>query len=379
MLIFRWMVLGLLALLMPAWACAQVSIHQVRIADHGTQTRIVFELNHSVHYNLFRMHKPERVVIDIQQASLRKHALPHTDLGQWVKSIRHGEHAHVLRLVLDLKQKGLSTRSFLLKKGQGKPHRLVVDITPKKDAAIRASSRHQHRAWVVAVDAGHGGEDPGAIGPHGLQEKKVTLAIAKKLVAAINAQAGMQAFLTRKHDYFVPLKKRVRLARQGHADVMISIHADSAKPRTVRGASVYTLAERGATPDKVARALAAKENAADEVIGVHHQETHDDAMVRNILGDMAKRESLNSSQILADNMIASLKNKVSMKYTVPKRARFVVLGALEIPSVLVEVDFISNPRQERKLRTTAYQKVLAGSIAQGVHGFFARMGMMNQK
>ncbi len=379
MLIYRWISLLLLVSVLPELVWAQVSVGKVRIADHDAQTRIVFELNHGVNYSLFRMHKPERVVIDIQKASLGKHAMTHQISGQWVRSIRHGEHAHVLRLVLDLKKNGLSVRSFLLKKSGTTPHRLVVDITPNHDAQISSSLVQKHHTLVVAVDAGHGGEDPGAIGPHGLQEKKVTLAIAKKLVAAINAQKGMHAFLTRKQDYFVPLKKRVRLVRQGHADVMISIHADAEKSRTVKGASVYTLSERGATPDRVAIALAAKENAADEVIGVHHIDKSDDAMVRNILGDMAKRESLNSSQILADSMIASLKKKVHIKYAVPKRARFVVLGALEIPSVLVEVDYISNPRQERKLRTSSYQKVLAASISQGVRGFFVRMSMLSSK
>jgi len=375
MFIYRWIGLFLLVSVLPELVWAQVALTKVRVADHDAQTRMVFEFNHAVHYNLFRMHKPERVVIDIQNTSLGKHAMAHHMSGQWVQAVRHGEHAHVLRLVLDLKKNGLSVRSFLLKKSGGKPHRLVVDVMRKGDTEHLLSSAQRHHTMVIAVDAGHGGEDPGAIGPHGLQEKKVTLAIAQKLVAAINAQKGMHAFLTRKQDYFVPLKKRIRLVRQGHADVMISIHADSAKPRTVKGASVYTLAERGATPDRVAIALAAKENAADEVMGIHHQDEHMDAMVRNILGDMAKRESLNSSQLLADSILRALKPKVVLKYEVPKRARFVVLGALEIPSVLVEVDFISNPRQERKLRTPAYQKILAHGIFLGVHDFVTRLGM----
>jgi len=291
-------------------------------------------------------------------------------------------HNGVLRVVLALNRSGLAMRSFLLKKMPGKSPRLVIDLlhTSKKSDISETSvvSQHQHE-WVIAVDAGHGGQDPGAIGPHGLQEKKVTLAIAKKLVALLNQQPGMRAVLTRKNDYFVPLKKRVRLVRQLHADLMISIHADAVRERSVKGSSVYTLAERGATPDRVAIALAAKENAADEMGGIHHAHMEvEDPMVRDILGDMAKRDSLNSSQILAETMIASLKKVGETRYKMPKRARFVVLGALEIPSVLVEVDFISNPKQERKLRTSRYQGKLAHAIFQGSQNFLQRMGMLTK-
>jgi len=373
--VVRWCLWGLCVVWFASAAHAEVWVQHIRIADAPDKSRIVFEMNHTVRYTLFRMHHPERVVIDMQHTRMKASALPHSKQGKWVRHIRYGAHGNTLRVVLDLTKKGLKARSFLLKRMDGKPHRLVVDLMKNQQVQVRG---HQHELRI-AVDAGHGGEDPGAIGPHGLQEKKVTLAIARKLVDMINAQTGMHAVLTRKHDYFVPLKKRVRLVRQAHADMMISIHADSERSRKAAGASVYTLAERGATPDKVAIALAAKENAADEVAGIHHDEEKEDVMVRNILGDMAKRESLNSSQILAEGMISALKKATKVKYDVPKRARFVVLGALEIPSVLVEVDFISNPRQERKLRTSAYQRRLARAIFQGCQNFVQRMGMLHDE
>ncbi|MDQ6951957.1 MAG: N-acetylmuramoyl-L-alanine amidase [Mariprofundaceae bacterium] len=368
------LLLATLMLPVPLWAA---SVTTVRISNTAEKSRVVFELSRSVTYTIFRMHKPERVVIDMQHSQWRKHAMKIALPNPVVKSVRHGMHKGVLRVVLDLNRKGLGMRSFLLKKMQGKPSRLVVDLIRQSGShEVKAAHSHQHEL-VIAVDAGHGGEDPGAIGPHGLQEKKVTLAIAKKLVAMLNKQHGMRAVLTRKNDYFVPLKKRVRLVRQAHADVMISIHADAVRERSVKGSSVYTLAERGATPDRVAIALAAKENAADEMGGVHHAHSEvEDPMVRNILGDMAKRDSLNSSQILAETMIASLKKIGKVKYEVPKRARFVVLGALEIPSVLVEVDFISNPKQERKLRTSRYQRQLAAALFQASQHFLRRMGML---
>jgi len=368
------LLLASLVLPMSSWA---TSVKAVRISDTVEKSRIVFELSRSVTYTIFRMHKPERVVIDMQHTQLMEHAMKISLPNPVVKSVRHGMHKGVLRVVLDLNHKGLGMRSFLLKKMNGKSPRLVVDLIRKsKVVATSITNQHQHEL-VIAVDAGHGGEDPGAIGPHGLQEKKVTLAIAKKLVAMLNKQHGMRAVLTRKNDYFVPLKKRVRLVRQSHADVMISIHADAVRERSVKGSSVYTLAERGATPDRVAIALAAKENAADEMGGIHHDHGEvEDAMVRNILGDMAKRDSLNSSQILAETMITSLQKIGKVKYGVPKRARFVVLGALEIPSVLVEVDFISNPKQERKLRTSRYQQQLADALFQASQHFLRRMGML---
>jgi len=379
-LMARCLLLISLILPMTAWA---VNVKAVRISDTVEKSRVVFELNRSVSYTIFRMHKPERVVIDMKHTVLHNHAMQGALPSRVVKSVRHGMHKGVLRVVLDLKQRGLGMRSFVLKKMQGKPPRLVVDLLHPSNGSAgverSAASSHQ-REWVIAVDAGHGGQDPGAIGPHGLQEKKVTLAIAKKLVALLNEQHGIRAVLTRRNDYFVPLKKRVRLVRQAHADLMISIHADSIRDRSVKGSSVYTLAERGATPDRVAIALAAKENAADEMGGLkqHEHLEVEDAAVRNILGDMAKRDSLNSSQVLAESMIASLKKVGETKYKEAKRARFVVLGALEIPSVLVEVDFISNPKQERKLRTSRYQRKLANALFQGSQKFLKRMGMLGQ-
>jgi N-acetylmuramoyl-L-alanine amidase len=230
---------------------------------------------------------------------------------------------------------------------------------------------------VIAIDAGHGGEDPGAIGKHGLQEKAVTLAVAKELAKTINARKGMRAVLIRKGDYFVPLKKRVRLARRSKADLMISIHADAVRNRGVKGASVYTLSERGATPDKVAKALAARENAADEVGGFVSSEI-DDPMVNMILGDMAKRDSLNSAYLLAETIIKNFGKVGPVKYGVPKQARFAVLGALEMPSVLVEIDFISNPKRERMLRSSRHQKKMAKALLDASLTFLKRQGRLKQ-
>lgn len=358
-------------------------VRDVRLWTAPDHTRVVFDLDRSIDYEVFRLHAPERVVIDIKHSKIHK-VTPLALPDPVIKSVRYGAPKKgVLRIVLDIQKKNIGLRSFLLKPMQGKPHRLVVDLIRKESKLTtqvkKMDVKKSKREIVIAVDAGHGGEDPGAIGRHGLKEKDFTLRVAKKLAALINKKAGMRAVLTRKGDYFVPLRKRVRLARKAGAKLMISIHADAVKTRSVQGASVYTLAERGATPDRVAVALAAKENAADEIGGVMLSQEVDDPVVRNILGDMAKRDSLNSSQLLAENMLLQMKKVDTIKYKTPKRARFVVLTALEIPSVLVELNFISNPKQERKMKTNKHQERLATALYEASKNFFRRMGMVDFK
>ena len=362
-------------------SAADSAVRDVRLWTAPDYTRLVFDLNQSIKYRVFRLHKPERIVIDFQNTRLKarfnKLAIP----DPVIKSIRHGTpKANTLRVVMDVKEK-IQPRSFLLKPMQGKPYRLVIDLMhPQKTqaAAVTAEKLLHKGVAVIAIDAGHGGEDPGAIGPRKLREKDVTLAVAKRLAKIINAKRGIKAVLIRKGDYFVPLKKRVYLARQAQADMMISIHADAVRKRSVKGASVYTLSERGATQDKAAAALAAKENAADEMGGVHLDEVYD-SQVNLILSDMFKRDSLNSSQILAEEMLSKLKRAGPIKYAMPKRARFFVLGAMEIPSVLVELDYISNPARERKLKNGKHQQKLAVALFDASIHFFEKMGRLRPK
>jgi len=374
------LMIAILPLPQLAVAGAVTDIKDVRLWTAPDHSRLVFDLNRSTSYEVFRLHKPERIVIDMHdarlKASMRALKLP----DPVIQKLRHGNpKPGVLRVVLDVKEK-VTPRSFLLKPMHGKPHRLVVDLmrpdqVASKDKVITADQVRSKKDVVIAVDAGHGGEDPGAIGPRGLQEKIVTLAIAKSLAKEIDARSGMRAVLIRKGDYFVPLKKRVALARKARAELMISIHADAVKSRKVKGASVYTLSERGATPDKVAAALAARENASDEVAGVHTSEV-DDPMVSMILGDMAKRDSLNSAYLLAETILKDFGKVGPIKYSEPKRARFVVLGALEMPSVLVELDFISNPQRERLLRSSSHQRKIVKALLKSSLTFLRRQGRL---
>lgn len=363
-------------------AAASSEIRDVRLWTAPDHSRLVFDLNRSIEYRVFRLHSPERVVIDMSNATLKANIDNISLPDPVVKLIRYGKpKKSVLRVVLEV-QEDVLPRSFMLKPMQGKPHRLVVDLMRKDssgaESVVTAEQVRSRKEIVVAVDAGHGGEDPGAIGKYGLQEKHVTLAVAKALAERINRYPGMRAVLIRKGDYFVPLKKRVELVRKVRADLMVSIHADAVRDRRVQGASVYTLSERGATPDKVAAALAARENAADAVGGTVTQEV-DDPMVSMILGDMGKRESLNSALLLAETIIKGVGQVGPVKYDGPKRARFYVLGALETPSVLVELDYISNPSREKKLKSSSHQKKLAAALFSASVAYLKQQGRLTDQ
>ncbi|OIO67055.1 MAG: N-acetylmuramoyl-L-alanine amidase [Zetaproteobacteria bacterium CG1_02_53_45] len=373
-------IVGLLLLLLFSSA-AQAdtgALRDIRLWTAPDHTRLVLDLSGKIEYELFRLHNPERIVIDMQQTELKTRLNQLSLPDPVIQEIRSGvPKTGMLRLVIDVKEK-VQPRSFLLKPMQGKPFRLVVDLMrpdQAKKEAITADVSKKQKELIIAIDAGHGGEDPGAIGPHKLYEKVVTLAVAKELAKIVDATPGMKAVLIREGDYFVPLMKRVQLARKAKADLMISIHADAVRTHTVEGASVYTLSDRGATEDKAARALAAKENAADEVGGVAFDQI-DDPVVNSILGKMLRTDSINSSHMLAETVISKMKHAGPIKYSSPKRARFAVLSAMEIPSVLVELDYISNPARERMLKTREHQKLLASALFDASVDFFHKMGRL---
>jgi len=388
----------------PQLLFAATEVRDVRMWTAPDNTRVVFDLSAAVEYRLFRLHNPERIVLDLEKSTLTARDFSLAIPDPVLHGMRIGmQEGGVLRIVLEVKE-GTNPRSFLLKPMQQKPFRLVLDLpraegeTPALPAApapaVAANplplpvpppaptlpapippTVHSGAPLVIAVDAGHGGEDPGAIGADGLQEKAVTLAVARLLAEEINKRPGMSAVLVRKGDYFIPLRQRVAIARKAKADLMISIHADAAKNRNAMGASVYTLAESGATPDRVAAALAQRENAADE-IGGDSGEMVDDPLVNSILGDMAKRDSLNSSYILAEGILRRIDGVGPIKYDTPKRARFAVLTALERPSVLVELDYISNPEREKMLADAAHQQKLARQLMLASEDFLRKQGRL---
>lgn len=372
----------LIVLLFPGYVglakSGGLAIQAARLWTAPDHSRVVLDLNGPVKYRLFHLKSPNRIVVDLHNIKLNTQLNTLAKKDPVLAAIRYGKPKKgILRLVMDVKE-NVRPRSFLLKPMHGKPYRLVIDLMRKPKhvhAAVTVSQIQARKKIILAIDAGHGGEDPGATGPHGLKEKNVTLAIAKKLARAINAQRGMRAVLLRKGDYFVPLMRRVTLARRAKADILISIHADAVKERNVAGASVYTMSEKGAS-DHVASMLARKENASDAIGGVSPGEVQD-PLVRRILADLIKRDSLNSSELLADEILKHIRHIGPIKYGVPKHARFVVLRAPEIPSVLVELDYISNPKRERLLRSSKHQKQLATALLQASKAFLKRQGRLS--
>lgn len=359
----------LLATFLLQPACA-VDVRDIRLWAGPDSTRVVVDLSGTAQHSLLLLHNPERVVLDVSGAHVAKslHRAP-SGTGD-VKDVRmsHSPSGN-FRLVLDL-ARPIQAKSFLSKPNAHYGYRLVVDLggahrIDKPVAVKRAPS--DARDLIIAVDAGHGGEDPGAIGKNGTREKDVVLAIARELAAKINAEAGMKAVLTRGGDYFVPLRDRMRRARAQQADLFVSIHADSIRDRSIDGSSVYILSQRGAT-DEASRWLAERENASDLIGGVSLDDKDD--VLASVLLDLSQSASLNASQVAAERVLHELTLAGEVRKHEVQQARFVVLKSPDIPSMLVETAYISNPQEEFRLRTAAHQAKLAAAIHQGVHDYF---------
>ena len=238
---------------------------------------------------------------------------------------------------------------------------------PSDASRIRMQPGMRH--LVVAIDPGHGGQDPGAIGPTGKREKDVTLAVARELARQVNATPGLKAYLTRDSDVFIPLPMRAQKARANKADIFISIHADAAENRSATGSSVYVLSTKGASSQR-ARWLADKENAADLVGGVRLQQT--EGTLANVLLDLAQSGYMKASEDAAGHVLGGLKRIGNNHKPNIERANFAVLRTSDMPAMLVETAFISNPDEERRLTDPAYQRKVAGAVLDGVHTFFSR-------
>ncbi|MBH1391935.1 N-acetylmuramoyl-L-alanine amidase [Stenotrophomonas maltophilia] len=240
-------------------------------------------------------------------------------------------------------------------------------VMPSDASRIRMQAGMRH--LVVAIDPGHGGQDPGAIGPTGKREKDVTLAVARELARQVNATPGLKAYLTRDSDVFIPLPMRAQKARANKADIFISIHADAAENRSATGSSVYVLSTKGASSQR-ARWLADKENAADLVGGVRLQQT--EGTLANVLLDLAQSGYMKASEDAAGHVLGGLKRIGNNHKPNIERANFAVLRTSDMPAMLVETAFISNPDEERRLMDPAYQRKIAGAVLDGVHTFFSR-------
>lgn len=347
-------------------------VSSVRVWRSPENTRLVFDLAAPLEYNIIPLSSPDRLVIDLQQAKL-KTSFKSLDLKDTpIVKIRHAvRNKNDLRVVLDLNA-AVQPRSFLLKPSGDAGHRLVVDLndfaTTKPTPTVVASEpqKDARRDIVVAIDAGHGGEDPGASGPTKVREKHVVLAIAKQLQEEINKQPGYRAVLVRTGDYYVKHKRRWEKARENRADLFMSIHADAFTDPRAKGSSVYALSRKGTT-SAMARFLANSENVdlAGEVSLGDHEE-----MVQKTLTDLVMTSSLVNSIAVGERIIGEMGRMTDLHSKRVELANFRVLKAPDIPSILIETGFISNPKEERQLNDKKYQKTLAQAITRGVLAYF---------
>lgn len=366
----------LLAMLM-AFGLAGVhasEVNNLRVWTDPGKTRAVLDLSAGADYRLFTLDNPPRVVVDLDDSSVTGTLAFDEQYGGVISAVRHGvrEGRH-LRVVFDLEEQA-KPQSFLLDPAGDYGHRLVIDLVPEKgpdpEARFRTvakAAEGELRDLIVAIDAGHGGEDPGAIGPTGVREKHVTLAIAHELKRQLDEEQGMRAILIRSGDYFIPLRERYARAQEANADLFVSIHADALHDRRVHGSSVYVLNGRAASSE-MARQLAKNENKADMVGGVRLAD-HDD-MLNTVLLDLYQNASLEYSKTAAEEIWEALGAVGRRLRSGVEGAPFMVLRSPIVPSVLVETGFISNPRDEQNLNSAAHQRKVATAIATGVRRHF---------
>ena len=365
---------GLVATPMLGQAAARnINVQDIRLSKNNDQTRVVFDLDSPVDHKLFTLHKPERVVIDLKSTRIKNLGLIDDLSNKLVKGIRVGvRNLNDLRVVLDLKSKS-NPRSFLLKPSDGQGHRLVIDLNGLKDknSAEKATKKKPVlRDVVIAIDPGHGGRDPGATGRMGTHEKDVTLQIARKMEKLINKQPGMKAAMIRSTDRFMRLRERIKKAHKLNADLMISLHADSFPDKRAKGASVYALSVSGATSES-AHLLAEKENKVDMLFG-NVDLYNKDEMVQQVLLDLSLTGTIQSSLDIGDEVLNELSKVGRVHKKKVQQAGFAVLKAPNIPAILLETAFISNPKEERKLRSSAHQNKLAKAILRGANDYFSR-------
>lgn len=402
--------MGLLLLLCGNAVVADTTISAARVWPAAEYTRITLESVTPIQYSLSILKNPDRVVVDLEDITLTSELenLPGkvSAADPYIRTLRIGRFKpSILRLVLDLKTE-VAPQAFELKPVASYGYRLVLDIYPAipldplmallsenatitpqtgDTADIRPEVKPQDKAGrssgisgkskpeirrliIIAIDPGHGGEDPGAISRSGTQEKDITLAIAQKLKAKIDKEPNMRAALTRDGDYFISLPMRLTKARQLNADLFVSVHADAFIKPHARGSSVFALSERGAT-SAAARWLAKKENDADLIGGVNLDVK--DHYLKQTLLDLSQTATINDSLKLGREVLAEIGDINHLHKNEVEQAGFAVLKSPDIPSILVETAFISNPEEEKKLKDTAYQDKMAEAMLAGIKRYFA--------
>jgi N-acetylmuramoyl-L-alanine amidase len=361
----------------------QININSVNYSNRSSHARMTFSTSSPTIHNVFLLKTPPRLVIDFKNTRLKKQIKQPQKRHAFFRRIRSSQKDKTdLRIVIDLKQTILQ-HNFNIAPDKNAGHRFVIDVVKQakkgktqkkfKSKPMTSTNLSQKKAsWknkriVVAIDAGHGGVDPGAHGPQGTLEKRVVLAIAKKLAGLINQKSGMKAVLVRKSDTFISLRKRMDIARAAKADLFISIHADAFPNPDVRGASIYTLSQDGASSE-AAYWLAQRENKADLLGGVTLDDK--DNVLAHVLLDLSQSATKEASRKIAQQILKQVKTVSRMHKKTVQKADFAVLKSPDIPSILIETAYISNPFEERNLASHAHQAKISKAIFKGVVNYF---------
>jgi N-acetylmuramoyl-L-alanine amidase len=371
-IVAQWLlrIVGTVALVATSTVSFATEIKNLQLSTTAEGTRAIFELTGPLDYKLFEIPNPDRIVLDLRASSFAEGFA--TPVGRGLlKSVRTGKQGKDVRVVFDLAG-GVRPKSFLLLPADKAPYRLVVDLFPRgksKSEIVKQASppMEKPRDVVIAIDAGHGGDDPGAIGSAGTHEKEITLAVARELKRLIDRQPGMSAVLTRDSDYYIPLKQRYQKAREAKADLFVSVHADAYSSGDARGSSVWMLSSRGATSE-AARWLEDRENRADLVGGVSLD--NKDNTLAAVLLDLSQGATLEASGAVAKQVLQALAKVGPTHRGFVEKANFVVLRSPDVPSILVETAFITNPAEEKRLKSPEQREKIAKAILDGVHGYF---------
>lgn len=369
----------------PVGNAQQILMDSVCYESKNSGSKLIFDVSDSPEHRVFVMDNPSRLVIDVKNARSRKLPQPAASHPMFDRIRAAEKNATDLRIVVDLKEK-VSAKTHKLATNNKNNRHLVVELKNKHPGSSKggveiardkpekvpgAGNRtHPGKRFIVAIDAGHGGDDPGARGPNGTHEKLVTLSIAKKLKGLIDAQPGFKGVLVRKGDYYVGLRERMKIARKAQADLFISIHADAAENPSARGASVYTLSRNGAS-NEAARWLANHENAKEKVGGVNLDDKEE--MLATVLLDLSQTATQQASVNLADKVLKNFRGIGGLHYNDVQKAGFVVLKSPDIPSILVETAYISNPSDELNLLSGKYQNKMANAIFKGILKYYGQM------
>ncbi len=352
-----------------SFADNKAALTGIRISQASSEhTRVVFDLSRGVEHNLFSLKNPNRIVVDLNHTRKSKALAVERETTNLLGGVRSAiRNTGELRIVFDLKNE-VNPRSFVLQPDGNSGHRLVVDLrsgagTPTPIGTNEQKRQKQKKEFIIALDPGHGGRDPGAIGKKGTREKDITLAVAKKLKALINRTAGYRAVLTREGDQLIKLRHRVKKARDMQADLFVSLHADSYKNPKVKGASVYALSLNGASSE-AARWIAEKENKSDLIGGITLDDKDD--LIASVLLDLSQTATIQDSLELGNDVLKHIGKVSNLNNKHVQQAGFAVLKAPDMPSILIETAFLSNPAEEKKLRNSKHQQKLARAVFSGI-------------